>query len=299
MYEKNYNQCVQLYERYIYKGNLPIHEVARHKTCESEVLLQPSIEAFRTCTIQVTYKPRPSWTAIRTLSAWLYSIPSEILTEVECNVERRGIKLSGIGLIQLSAGFTLKTKETTLPGLTDQRGSSEILYEPAVHLEIEKLSPIIVQNQKSKTPEELISVPEIRVSKDDSCERNEETLDELERKMYETSSERRSRTMQNQLIYGAYAGLGILLLGLLLIPCHAKIMAVMLSLWNSTCKRSSTSRKVNREVNPDNEANRESNSSTTHKATSTTTPAAASRTAPAPTASQPIVNLPMQTLLPM
>ena len=299
MYEKNYNQCVQLCERYLCKGNLPIHEVARHKTCESEVLLQPSIEAFRTCTIQMTHKPRPSWAAIRTLSAWLYSILSEILAEVECNVERRGIKLSGIGLIQLSAGCTLKTKETTLPGLTDKRGSSEILYEPAVHLEIEKLSPIIVQSQRSETPEELTSIPEIRVSKDDSFERNEETLDELERKMYETSSERRSRTMQNQLIHGAYAGLGILLLGLLLIPCHAKIMAIMLSLWTSTYKRTSTSREINQEINPDDVDSIEPNSSTPHKTTSTTTPAAASRTAPAPTASQPIVKLPMQTLLPM
>ena len=262
MYEKNYDQCVQLYDRYICKGNLPIHEVARHKTYESEVLLQPSTEAFKICTIQVTYKPRPAWTAIKTLSAWLYSIPAEIPAEVESNVERRGIKLSGIGLVQLSARCTLKRKETTLPGLTDHRGSSEKLYEPAVHLEIEKLSPIIVQNQKSETHKELTSAPEIPVSKDKSFERNEETLDELERKMYDTSSERRSRTMQNQLIHGVYAGLGLLLLELLLIPCHAKIMAIMLFLWTSTCKRSSNSRKVNQIVNSDYVAKEKPNSST-------------------------------------
>ena len=147
------------------------------------------------------------------------------------------IKINGLGLIRIPPGCKLQTTLTTLPGLEPISGTSLIVYEPNIHLDLTKLSIDSQQNSSVKS-----SSPTSRPAPQDQLYRERhKALDELEQQFHDFSLQRQEKANHSNLIHGSYAGIGILALLLLVYICHAKILIIVSTCW--TCchrKKSST-----------------------------------------------------------
>ena len=59
--------CTELPAYKISKGNLPVNENGKFRTCEAELLLNPSLSTFQICNVQVTYEDQFDWSLIESL----------------------------------------------------------------------------------------------------------------------------------------------------------------------------------------------------------------------------------------
>ena len=121
--------CTELLAYKICKGNLPVNENGKFRTCEAELLLNPSLSTFQICNIQVTYENQFDWSLIESLGGWLYSLQKPTIAITTCpNQAKNQITLKGTGIIQLAPGCDLRIKEKTLPGTTNRKGETEMIY---------------------------------------------------------------------------------------------------------------------------------------------------------------------------
>ena len=133
--------CRDLQNYIMCPGLFPIYETATDPRCELQLLLDPTLAYFKYCNIQVASKLHPYWQAIRSLNGWLYSTTKEIGVEMKCIIKKTiNIKINGLGLIRIPLGCELRTNLATLLGLETISGTSLIVYEPSIHLDLTKLS---------------------------------------------------------------------------------------------------------------------------------------------------------------
>ena len=108
----------------------PINENCKFRTCESELLLNPSLSTFQNCDVWVIYTNQLDWKLIDTLGAWLYALQEPTLAATTClNQDNKQINLKETGIIRLAPGHNLRMDMRTLPGATSQ--NSETLGQPS------------------------------------------------------------------------------------------------------------------------------------------------------------------------
>ena len=103
------------------KGNLPINENGKFRTCKTELLLNPSLSAFQICNVQMTCENQFDWNLIESIGGWLYSLQQPTIAITTCpNQANNQITLIGTSIIQLTPRCNLRIKERSLPGTTNQ-----------------------------------------------------------------------------------------------------------------------------------------------------------------------------------
>ena len=208
--------CTELLAYKICKGNLPVNENGKFRTCEAELLLNPSLSTFQICNVQVTYEDQFDWSLIESLGGWLYSLQEPTIAITTCpNQVKHQITLRGTGIIQLAPGCDLSTKERTLPGTTNRKGETKMIYAPLLHLNISALSPALqefqgyIPTRKSMSGQTKETTPGDKV-----FETNDKPLEHLEQQLYDFSLARRDGNSQIRMIHGSYLGLGLISIGL-------------------------------------------------------------------------------------
>ena len=228
--------CTELSPCRICKRNLPINENGKFRTCEAELLLSPSLSTFRICDVQITYKDQLDWKLLGTLGGWLYSLQEPITATIVClHQSSNQTELRGIGIVQLAPGCDLRIKGRMLPGTINQKGQTEIIYTPPVHLNLSVLSSTVQELQgytpvRKSMPDQTKEI----TPEDRAFEASDKSLEYLEQQLYELSLARRAGNNQTKLIHGSYLGLGIISTGLLvyliytrtlkrIIACHPRL----------------------------------------------------------------------------
>ena len=121
--------CTELAAYKICKGNLCVNENGKFRTCEAELLLNPSLSTFQICNVQVTYEDQFDGSLIESLGRWLYSLQEPNIAITTCpNQANNQITLKGTGIFQLAPGCDLRIKERQLPDTTNRRGETETLH---------------------------------------------------------------------------------------------------------------------------------------------------------------------------
>ena len=68
MKQKDIESCTKL-NYYLCQTHLPVFETAKHESCESELLIRPSMATLKECNIRVSYQDQPKWIYLETLGA--------------------------------------------------------------------------------------------------------------------------------------------------------------------------------------------------------------------------------------
>ena len=183
----------------ICKTKSPIDGNVRSGACDSELILNPRLSPLKTCDIQNTYRTEFDWSLIRTLDAWFYSVLGLILAKITSLNQPNGqAKLAGIGIIQLTPGFDLKTKEKSLPSAGTRTGSTEVLYEVPLHANLSILWTDLLEVQNLASVRIIGSVQgEEDTSKDEFLDSNAESCDELKHRLNYLSLEWNTRSNQS------------------------------------------------------------------------------------------------------
>ncbi|XP_033221452.1 uncharacterized protein LOC117175810 [Belonocnema kinseyi] len=184
--------CNVFFDKYIFYINSPIYESARRSSCESQLLIQPTIDGLKFCDARITHKTVSTWIHLETLGAWLYSLVAEIIALVKCPAQKdTSIQLTGTRLMPLAPGCVMRMRDITLPASPLTRGTSEMIYEPTLSLDLLQLSSVISQHQNHSF--EGFQIAKAPSYKDEDFEENEQTLDQLEIQLYEASMQRHAR----------------------------------------------------------------------------------------------------------
>ena len=218
--------CTELSSCRICKRNLPINENGKFRTCEAELLLSPSLSTFRICDVQITYKDQLDWKLLSTLGGWLYSLQEPIIATIVClHQNSNQTELRGTGIVQLAPGCDLRIKGRMLPGTINQKGRTEIIYTPPLHLNLSELSSA-VQELQGYTPvgKSMPDQTKEITTEDRAFEASDKSLEYLEQQLYELSLARRAGNNQTKLIHGSYLGLGIISTGLLIYLIYTRIL---------------------------------------------------------------------------
>ena len=77
---------------------------------------------------------------------------------------------------------------------------------------------------------------------DQQYQEGDRALDQLEQQLHDFSLQRQEKASHSNLIYGSYAGIGLIALLFLVYACHAKILIVASTCW--TCCRRKKSRTL-------------------------------------------------------
>ena len=319
MNQEEMNQCKDLGRFYLCPGKSPIYEASTREACESALPNDPTAEAFRLCEVQVSYKKDPYFQPIKSLGGWIYSLLTGTTAEVICPSRTvTKLQVTGIGILQIATGCSLRTSEMTLPSPSLQRQVSVAIYEPYLHLNLTELSPALLRNsQLTALPATEVRLPENISNKRGKYKKAEETLDQLENHLNEISSQEQARVKQTILTHDSYLGIGHLVVGLAIYVCRTKLLAM------TTGKRYCLQRKgrsgvtqatqhlaelgINQEVNPEqDEAEKEKQEATyTEDTPATRTRSTRILTSANPVSpgnvlmSTPSVRLPLQHLQPM
>ena len=104
------NLCKKFTGEYIRSASLPTFEAARNESCESQMLIFPTLEFLRKCDVRIPHHVLPLWTRMETMGAWLYSLVVETSAQVYCPTRpQENIHLpSGTGFIQLAPGCRMQ-----------------------------------------------------------------------------------------------------------------------------------------------------------------------------------------------
>ena len=194
MIHRDVAACTELPAYKICKGNLPVNENGKFRTCEAELLLNPSLSTFRIRNIQVTYENQFDCGLIESLGGWLYSLQKPTIAITTCpNQANNQITLKGTGIIQLAPECDLRIKERTLPDTTNRKGETEMIYAPLLHLNISALTPALqkfqayIPTRKSMSAQTKETTPGHKV-----FETNNKSLEHLEQQLYDFSLARRA-----------------------------------------------------------------------------------------------------------
>ena len=84
MKEKEMDQCNELRGFYICPENLTVRESSTYASCESSLLNNPTDKSFPLCAVQVSYRKRPFFKLLKTLSGWIYSVLTKTAAKITC-----------------------------------------------------------------------------------------------------------------------------------------------------------------------------------------------------------------------
>ena len=153
--------------------------------------------------------------------------------EIKCITKQTiNIKINGLGLIRIPLGCELRTNLATLPGLEPISGTSLIVYEPRIHLDLTKLHTKFHDNSSVRLPLPASSP----TPQDQQYQEGDRALDQLEQQLHDFSLQRQEKASHSNLIHGSYAGIGLLALLFLVYACHAAGRVVVgrsLQLWEN------------------------------------------------------------------
>ena len=203
--QEKMDQCKDLGSFYNCPGKSPICETSTREACKSALLNNRTAEAIRLCEVQVSYK--------KTAEVICPSRPAAKL------------QLTGIGILQVAMGCSLRTSEMTLPSPSLQRQVLVAIYEPCLHLNLTELSPASLRNsQHMSAPATELRLPKNISNKSGKYKEAEETLDQLEDQLNEISSREQATVKQTILTHGSYLGIGLLAVGLAIYVCRTKLL---------------------------------------------------------------------------
>ena len=155
----------------------------------------------------------------------MYSLQEPTIAITTCrNQANNQITSKGTGIIQLAAGCDLRIKERKLPGTSNRKGETEMIYAPLLHLNISALSPALqefqgyIPTRKSTSAQTQKTTPRDKV-----FETNDKSLEHLEQQLYDFSLARRAGNSQIRMIHGSYLGLGLIFIGLLIYTLFPRI----------------------------------------------------------------------------
>ena len=120
-----------------------------YASCESSLLNNPTVESFRLCEVQVSYRKRPFFKLLETPGGWIYSFLTKTAAEITCPARRTSkIQLKGVGIVQIAPGCYLRTSRLSLPSPGSRAQTSVVTYEPHLHLNLSELSPALLQHKQ-------------------------------------------------------------------------------------------------------------------------------------------------------
>ena len=161
----------------------------------------------------------------------MYSLDEPTIAITTCpNQANNQITLKGTGIIQLAPGCDLRIKERTLPGTSNRKGETELIYAALLHLKISALSPALQEFQGYIPARKSMSAQTKETTPGDQVfETNDKSLEHLEQQLYEFSLARRAGNSQIRMIHGSYLGLGLISIGLLIYILFPRISKPMIN----------------------------------------------------------------------
>ncbi|XP_043473700.1 uncharacterized protein LOC122505895 [Leptopilina heterotoma] len=143
--ERDWKSCKSTASYHACLNGIPIYDLNERPACEPSLLINPTIDNLRTCEIQITVNSESFWKSLTTLSSWLYSFSKMEDVVIICHsMTPIKINLNGTGILKLAPGCMARTQDTIIPATISQVGQTEIIYEPDLHLNLTKISPVIL-----------------------------------------------------------------------------------------------------------------------------------------------------------
>lgn len=193
--KEDLNSCKKSTEYFLCQNSPAIYDTGKNPSCEIQMLLQPSIEILKTCTVKLQYDDEPFWQRLETIGGWLYSVKDETSLKIKCLSKYNAkINIFGSGVLQLAPGCTARAPTVTLPALQAPKGISEIIYEANVELNLKKLSPILEHWNETLPISETTNLEDVKI--ESKYNQNSATLDELEQQLNDLSLQRLEKSRE-------------------------------------------------------------------------------------------------------
>ncbi|XP_043469391.1 uncharacterized protein LOC122503050 [Leptopilina heterotoma] len=225
IHQEEWKECRSTAAYHACLEGVPIYDVRERPGCEPLLLDQPSIEAMRSCTIKITTAPESYWQPLRTLSAWLYSFARPEVITIYCHsMTPVKVNLTGVGMMKLAPGCSVKTKDVTIPATSEQKGQTSLIFETELHLDVMKVSPLLATHADlAITLEDRHVEVKSLGSKMSSFEANSKTLYELEEELEDLAVQKQFKNKHTTLVYGAYGGSMLIIICIILYLCRKPI----------------------------------------------------------------------------
>lgn len=208
MKQEELDMCRKISDYSLCSSGMAIYEVHGKPSCEIQLLLNPTVEAMRKCNIQLEYGKTYQWTKLDSIGGWLYSVKDPTNLNVRCPPSAGSqLKINGMGLLQLAPGCYAKNSDVTITSIPKAEGTTEIIYEAELGIDLDVLSPAIAEAKISR----LKNTKEI-VAEEKEFFKNSQTLDDLEQQLNEFSLRRLEKSQHQYWMKGTYLGIGIVLL---------------------------------------------------------------------------------------
>ena len=113
---------------------MPIMETATTKDWEIEMLLRPSVAAYRQCDVRTKTQHSAFWKHLPSPGGWLYSLGSQETVQILCpGLEETTTIITGTGVLYLSANCMGKTGSITLTGIRTYDNKNQFFYTPQIN----------------------------------------------------------------------------------------------------------------------------------------------------------------------
>ena len=229
--------CRKTNQKYICPTEMPILETATTKDCEVEMLLRPSVAAYRQCDVRTKTQHSAFWKHLPSQGGWLYSLESPENVHILCPGREEITKIiTGTGILYLSANCMGRTGSITLTGIRTYDNKNQFFYTPQVNLNITLLIPDLNNTLKEiKELEVKLEEPDKRVDFGKPWE-NGKSLFELESKIREIGKHRRNKQHEENLIMSGFALHGIVVT-VICIYCFKEKIVKSLTRIKTACRR--------------------------------------------------------------
>lgn len=132
------SRCKRINDKIICDFSKPFKKINMLPSCESQMLLNPSIKSLELCELRLSRHLRPYWSKLETQNSWLYSVPVTERLQINCmGIHSETILLKGIGILQLKPGCEGRVGPSLIPSFSSFETTSELIYEPKFNITID------------------------------------------------------------------------------------------------------------------------------------------------------------------
>lgn len=144
--EEYLRTCRFHHNKFLGPATLPLYQADRQSTCESILLLNPTLINWNTCEIKVTKFVKPYWQTLSAPATWLYFMPKGKKAQIYCSSEKPVTRnISAIGIFKLEPGCQATIDSVQLKSLGTIGTTQNVEYYPSEPYNLSIIVPEIVE----------------------------------------------------------------------------------------------------------------------------------------------------------
>ena len=168
--------------------SVPLQDLEKAPTCETNALLKPQNIKWSSCNIQALSGGRTYLKKLIAPNTWIYSVKDTLALQVRCNKHSAGYEvLQGAGILQLRRDCEAKigTDQIWAAGVDTEELTT--IYKPSIGINISEILPTLTEHHVKILTDYQQKEPQGTLQ-DTHAKTNAIALDDIERQAREIAS---------------------------------------------------------------------------------------------------------------